>query len=130
MAAPTTERSLAEVVQAILGNIQDIFRSEFRLARTELTDQAKKARSAMPLLGAGALAGLFSATLLLVTCVLALAMVLPAWLAALIMAAVTGIAAMVLIGVGRRELKDVSAKPRRTIQSVRENIEWAKQQTR
>src|SRR5258708_36549000 len=52
-------RSMTEVLQDIVGNIQEIFRSEFRLAKVEIHEETAKAlRSAVPL-GIGALLALY-----------------------------------------------------------------------
>jgi len=124
------ERPLKEVVQGIIGNVQDIIRSEVRLAKAELADQAAQARSALTVMGVGALTGVYSVALLLVTSVLALATVLPAWMAALIVAAVTGIVAAILMRIGIGRLRTVHPTPERAIHSVKENVRWAKEQLR
>ena len=43
---PANERSFADVFQDIVRNIQEIVRSEVRLAKTEIRDEAAKAKSA------------------------------------------------------------------------------------
>ena len=122
------ERPLKDVVQGIIGNVQDIIRAEVRLAKAELADQAVKARSALTVMGAGALAGIYSVALLLVTCVLALATTMPAWMAALIVAAVTGISAAILTSIGLKRLRTVHPTPEKAIHSVKENVTWVKEQ--
>jgi len=122
------ERPLKDVVQGIIGNVQDIIRSEVRLAKAELADQATKARSALTVMGAGALAGIYSVALLLVTCVLGLATVLPAWMAALIVAGVSGIVSAILMSIGTGRLRTVHPTPEKAIHTVKENVRWAKEQ--
>jgi len=123
------KRPLKDVVQGIIGNVQDIIRSEVRLAKAELADQAAKARSALTVMGAGALAGVLSVALLLVTCVLALATVMPAWLA-LMVAGVTGIVAAILTSIGMSRLRTGHPTPERAIQTAKENVRWAREQIR
>jgi len=130
MATIASDRSLADVVHDILSNIQDIMRAEFRLAKAEMGDQATKARGALVLFGSGALAGVYTGALLLTAAVLALSMVVATWLAALIVAVVAGIVAMVLIAAARRRMDKVNPRPQRTIDSVRENVAWAKEQSK
>jgi uncharacterized membrane protein len=130
MAIGEANRSMSEVVQDIFGNVQEMIRSEFRLAKAEVREEASKGGKAAAILGAGALAGIFCIALFLVTCLLALEIALPAWLAALIMGILTGIVAAVLIKVGRTRLKRVNAMPRQTIHSVKENVEWARGRSR
>ena len=130
MVTRENDRSVSEILHDIVFNVQEIVRSEIRLAKAEMREQAGKASRGVAMLGAGALAGILAVALLLTTCVLALATLAPAWLAALIIAFVTGIIAAVLIVVGRTQLKQVNTVPRRTIDTVKENLEWAKERTR
>src|SRR5256885_4268846 len=99
MAVQESDRSVSEIVHDIVFNVQDIIRSEIRLAKAEMREQAGKASRAIAMLGAGALAGIYAIALLLATCVLGLATLAPAWLAALITAFVTGIIAVTLLAV-------------------------------
>ena len=125
----TAERSISTVLYDILGNVQEIIRSEMRLARTEFTEELGKLRSASVLVGAGALLGIFSALFLLLAIVYALSLVIPAWAAALIVAAAVAALAGILLGAGFRRIKAVQAAPKTTA-SLKENVEWAKQLTR
>lgn len=122
-------RSFPEVLQDIVGNIQDILRSEIRLAKTEMKEQAGMAGKAAGILGAGALLAAYALCFLLAAGALALATVLPPWLAALIVGAGSGLIGAVLIQVGRKKMKRVEPAPRRAIDSVKENLQWAKERT-
>jgi len=130
MAVMTNERSLADVLHDILTNVRDIIRSEFRLAKAEMGDQVNKARGALVLLVSGAVAGMAAGALLLATSVLALSLVVAAWLAALIVGVACGIAAAALIMVGRSRIQKVNPRPQRTIDSVKENVAWVREQSR
>jgi len=127
---PTGERSFTEVFQDIVRNIQEILRSEIRLAKTEMGQELVKTKSAAALLGGGAVAALFATFFLLLAIVYGLTHVMPDWAAALVVAAVMGIAAMVALGAGKKQFKQVHAAPDRTIQNVKENVEWVQQQTK
>lgn len=39
------DRSLPEVLQAIIGNLQEILHAEFQLAKTEIKEEAAEART-------------------------------------------------------------------------------------
>ena len=123
------ERSISTVLYDILGNVQEIIRSEMRLARTEVTEDIGKWRSAGLLLGVGALLGMFSVLFLLLAIVYALSLVIPAWGAALIVAAAVAALAGIVLGAGFKRIKAVRAAPK-TTESLKENVEWAKQLTR
>jgi uncharacterized membrane protein YqjE len=123
------DRSISVVLQDIVRNIQDIVRSEVRLAKTELREEVAKARSASVLVAIGVLAGTFSAFFLLLTAVYALTLFVPNWAAALIVATGIAIVAGVTLGTGLKRFKTVHAAPK-TVASLKENVEWAKQQTK
>jgi uncharacterized membrane protein YqjE len=119
-------RSIPEILQDVLANIQDIVRAEVRLAKAELGEELNRARSGGLLIGVGAVAAIFSALFLLLACVYALGRVMPNWAAALIVAAAVGVAAAVILGLGVKRLKTIQAAPK-TAASVKENVRWAKQ---
>ena len=53
MATPQMQRSVPEVLQDIVGNLQEIVRSEFRLAKTELKEEASRAAKPVATFGMG-----------------------------------------------------------------------------
>lgn len=124
------ERSLTEVLQDIVRNLQQIVRSEVELAKTEIRDEISKTKTSLALLAAGAVVGIFAFLFLLVTLVEALALVIPGWAAALIVGVVLAVIAAVLYSGGVKRFKQVHAKPERTVETIRENVEWARQQAK
>jgi len=122
------ERSVAEVLKDIFGNVQEMIRSEIRLARAEMREEAGKTANSAKLLGIGAGLGFFAAAFALVTITLLLALVIPAWAAALVMTLVLGIPAAALISKGKAQL--TIPTPQKTIGNVKENVEWMKNQTK
>ena len=124
------DRSVPELLQDIVANVQQIIRSEVLLARTEVKEEALQAGKAGRLLIGGAAVAFYALGFLLLCLVYALAMVVAAWAAALIVGAGLGIIAAVLLRVGVRRLRQVSPTPQRTIESVKENVRWAKNQVR
>jgi uncharacterized membrane protein YqjE len=126
----STDRSVSDLLQDIVRNIQDIVRSEVRLAKTEFLEEVGKARAASVLLGVGALSGAFGLFFVLFAIVYALSIVVPDWAAALIVAAVLSISAAVMLRLGADRLKQVRPAPDQTIESLKENVEWAKRRAR
>jgi uncharacterized membrane protein YqjE len=124
------DRSFSDVLQDIVRNIQDIVHLEFRLAKTEIQEEAVKAKPAAVLTGSGILCGLFAAFFLLLAIVYALAIVMPAWAAALIVGVVLFAVAGGVASAGLKRFKHVHPAPDKTIESLKENLEWAKQQTK
>jgi uncharacterized membrane protein YqjE len=124
------ERSLTDVLQDIVRNVQEIVRSEIRLARTEIREEVAKAKSSTALLGAGAVTALFGALFLLLTIVHALSLVMPSWAAALIVGATLAVTAAVTLTAGVKRFKLIHPTPERTVESIKENVEWARQHTK
>lgn len=130
MLPETGGRSISGVLRDIVQNVQDIVRSELRLAKTELREEIVKAKTAATLLGLGAVCGFFAAFFALLAGVFALSRVVPNWAASLIVAGAVGILAGAMFYPGWKRLRAVHPIPEHTVHSVKENIQWAKQQTK
>jgi uncharacterized membrane protein YqjE len=78
--AMQTERTLPEVLQGIAGNLEEIIRAEFQLARTEVKEEASKARKPAVLMGAGFVVILYAFGLILLAIVYALSNVIAPWM--------------------------------------------------
>lgn len=120
--AAIRERSLADVLHDIAANVQDIVRSELRLASVEIRQELAKAASAGKVAAAGGVLALFALAFLLLAAVYALALVMPQWLAALTVAIVLAIAGSILISAGSKRLKLIHLKPEKTVASIRETL--------
>ena len=121
------ERSLLEVLHDIVSNIQEIGRSEFRLAKSEIKEQVSKAAKPAATLAMGIVLAMYAFGFMLLTIVYVMATVVSAWLAALLVTAVVAVVALVLVTAGKDRLKRVKP-PEKTIETVKENVEWAKNQ--
>jgi Putative Actinobacterial Holin-X, holin superfamily III len=128
MATPQTQRSVPEVLQDIVGNLQDIIRSEFRLAQTEITEEASKAARPAAAFGVGLISGIYGIGFMLLAAVYGLSTVMPAWLAALLVGIILAIVAGAFIGSGREKLKRINLIPDKAIKSLEEHVEWSKHQ--
>ena len=124
----TGERSMADVVRDIIANVQDMIRSEVRLAKAELREETTRTVSGAKLLGIAAGLGFFAGAFLLTGIALLLALVMPHWVAMLVMAVVLGAPAAILFAKGRSQL--IVPTPNKTIDNVKENVEWMKNQTK
>jgi hypothetical protein len=128
MATPQTQRSVPEVLQDIVSNLQEIIRSEFLLAKTELKEEAKQAAKPATTFGTGLVFGIYGMGFLLLAATYALALVMPVWLAALLVGAGLAIVALALMSSSGKKLKRINPTPDKTIQSLEENVQWAKHQ--
>ena len=123
-------RSVADVLQDIVANVQTIIRSEVRLAKAEVTEEVIKAARAAGMMAGGLVAGWFTAWFLLLAILFALATVMPMWGAALLLFVIMGILTAILVTAGKKRLKAVHPKPEKTIETMKENVEWVKNQTK
>jgi len=102
---PRPKRSLLSLVTDIPALIQELFHREVELFKAELFAKLKALGVGAGLLGGALVVLLFMIGVLLTSAVLALSLVLPGWLAALIVAAFLLIVAAILALVGYRILK-------------------------
>jgi len=123
------ERSIHDVLRDIGGNIQEIVRSEIRLAKIELRETAKTVKSSLAAFSSGGILGIYAIGFIALAAMFGLEIVLPAWLAALIIGALLLFGAAFGIGKGRRELKNIRP-PEKTIQTVKEDFQWMKEQAK
>lgn len=124
------ERSVSDVVQDIVRNLQDMVRSELRLAKVEIRQEVRRAASSSVWIAAGTVGAVSAWSFLLWTLTYALATRMPMWTATLVVAVVMAVAAVVLILGGIRRVKRIQPVPQRTVESVKENLEWMKQPTK
>jgi len=122
------ERPMSEVLRDIIGNVQEMVRSEVRLAKVEVREEASKTARAGAMLAAGAIMAVIAGVFVLVCVAQLLDLVMPDWAAALVLALALGIPAMILISKGRDRLK--VPMPEKTMENVKENVEWMKNQTK
>ena len=126
----TNDRSFSIVLQDIVGNIQDIVRSEVRLAKTEIREEAAKAKSATILMGGGAICGVFGVLFVLLAMVYGLARIMPDWAAALSVGIALAVMAGLTISAAMKRITQIRPAQEKTIQSLKENVEWSKQHTK
>jgi len=129
MATPA-QRTVTDVLQDIVGNVQEIIRAEFRLAKAETKEKVRKASRPATMLGVGAAIGMYGLGFVLLAVVYALSQVVAAWLAALIVGVALAIMAAILVSTGKKALKRISPVPEKTVQTVKENVQWSKDQIR
>jgi uncharacterized membrane protein YqjE len=122
------ERPITDVFKDIIGNVQEMIRSEVRLARAEMSEEISKTTRAGAMMGAGAVLGGIAGVFLLVCIAQLLGLVMPAWVASLLVAVITGIVAFALISSGKSRMRVPT--PEKTIENVKENVEWMKNQTK
>jgi hypothetical protein len=117
--------STPALVEKILKDASELAKAQVDLARVELRADVKAEVAAAKELSVGALAAFVGVNLLLVTAILALAIVLPGWAAGLIVSGVVIVVAAVAAGMGWG--KRVRVPMRRSRREVKEDVRWTKE---
>lgn len=122
------EPTVAELVNNMSQQTSQLIREELRLAQVELQDKGKHAGMGLGLFSGAGLLAFFGAACLITTAILALALVLPDWLAALIVAVLLFAAAGVAAMLGKKEVQEATPpKPERAIDNVPRDVNAVKQ---
>jgi hypothetical protein len=103
-------------------------RSEVKLAKAEFREETTKTLAGAKKMAVAALAGLFALGFVLWSVAMVLSRVMPDWAATLTVGVVLGAAAGILYSKARGDIQ--LPKPEKTIENVKENVEWMKNQTR
>jgi uncharacterized membrane protein YqjE len=124
------DRSLSDVFQDIVRNVQEIIRAEITLAKTEVREEASKAVASLAWTIVGAVSGIFAVIFILWTAVYALGLVWPMWVATLVVAVMLTLVAIGLLIIGIRRLRQLHPTPERTVQTIKENVAWIRQSSK
>jgi hypothetical protein len=121
---PLDGRSTAELVKLASEQISHLVRDELRLAQLELARKGKHAGIGIGLFGSAGFTALYGLGALVATAILALALVLPYWLASLIVAVALFLVAGIMALIGRSQVKRASPPmPEQAVSSVKQDID-------
>lgn len=125
-AGPLDERSLSELVSEMTNEVRLLISKEVELAKVEIKEELSKATKAGAMFGAAGVAALLGVLLLSFAAAWGLAAVLPTGFAFLAVAVVYLAAAGVLAGKGKKSLADFSPVPQRTVETLKDDVQVAK----
>jgi Putative Actinobacterial Holin-X, holin superfamily III len=128
--APAADHSAADLVKQVTEQASLLVRDEIKLAQLEMTRKGKQAGLGIGLFGGAGLIAVFGLGALIACAIIALALVIPAWLAALIVGvallAVAGLAALM----GKSRLGQATpVVPEETVSSVKTDVAEIKERT-
>ena len=129
MEARRDDRSLGQLFGDLSRQLSTLIRQEIDLARTEMTARATAVTRDGALIGAGAAVG-YAGLLFLLAAFVALLIDagLDPWLAALLVGLAALAAGGVMVWRGREGLRTATLVPERTIETLKDDAEWAKEQ--
>lgn len=119
-------RSVGELLGEVTGDLSKLMRQEVALAKVEIKEEAVKAGKASGLLGGAGAVGYLVLVFLSLALMFALDNVMGVGWAALVTAAILGVIAGILFVLGRGKLKQVNPKPEQTVETLKEDVQWAK----
>lgn len=125
------EPSLASLLSGIVGDAQVLVRQEIALARQEIREEISNAKDAGITLaiagGVLAVGGL----LLVLTLAQALAYFLhwPVWAGYGVVGIVLAIVGYILLSSAQKRMKQINPMPEKTVETMKENVEWIKDRT-
>jgi Putative Actinobacterial Holin-X, holin superfamily III len=124
------DRSLGELFSELAQETSTLVRQEVNLAKTEMSQKASRAGRHAGVLAAGgalAYAGLLA---ILAAVIVLLDNVMPLWVSALLVGLVVAVVGYLLIRRALDALKREDFAPRETMETLKEDQQWAKEQTK
>ncbi len=121
--------SVGELVSEISRDVSTLMRQQVELAKAELRQEATKAGAGAGMLGGASLAGYLALLFLTVAAMVGLGHVIGLGWSALVVAVMWALAALALFTTGRSRLRGVHPKPERTIETLKEDAQWARHPT-
>ncbi len=124
------ERSIGELFGQLTQDMTLLVRQEIQLARTEMSDKLSRFTTNLLSVGAGGFVAYLGGLALVAALILAIRDLanISLALSAVIVGAVLAIVGYVMLQRGLKELKRVDLAPRRTVETLKDDVQWAKEQ--
>ena len=122
------ERSLGDLFSALASETSTLVKQEVALAQVELTNKAAVVGKNVGFLAVGGAVGYAAFLTLLAAIVVGLSYIIPLWAAALVVSIIVGITAYFLVNSALAELKKTELAPRETVESIKEDAQWLRDQ--
>lgn len=130
MSGQEQDLSTGELVADVGEQIATIVRTEIALAKDDLARSGKRVGIGVGAFGAAGVVAMYGLGVLVAAGILGLALVVDAWLAALIVAGVLFLVAGLAALVGKRSVSTAGDPPKERIESVQEDVAAVKGQER
>jgi len=125
------DSSMTQLISGIVGDAQELIRKEIALARQEVREELDAAKSAGIKLGIAGAVLAVGGLLLVLAIAQGIADLLdwPVWAGYALVGVVLAVVGGILFSVGQRQIKHVHPVPERTVETMKENVEWIKDRT-
>jgi Putative Actinobacterial Holin-X, holin superfamily III len=124
------ERSVGELFGQLSQDLGLLVRQEAQLAKAEVQEKLTRVTANLVSLATGGLVALVGGLALTAGIILLLIdpVGLDPWLAAALIGALMGVVGWVMLRGALQELKRIDPTPRRTVETIKEDVQWAKEQ--
>ena len=112
------DRPISQILDDIVRNVQEIVRSEMRLAKAELRREGQKLLGSTLWMAAGALVGIMGAATLVAALVAGLALIVPVWEAAALVGVGLGIVSATALLIGSRKFSMLQPPLTKTMEAL------------
>ena len=123
------DRPVGELMADVASQLSALLRQEVELAVSELKDEVKQAIKAGGMLSGAAVSGYLAVLFASLAAAWFLDRKLPRFLAFGLVAMLHGVAAAALLKLGHEGIKQIDPVPTETIETLKENVEFAKDPT-
>jgi uncharacterized membrane protein YvlD (DUF360 family) len=127
--SPLSDESLGTLLSKLAIQSASLVRDEIALVYQELREKGRALQSPLLIMGIGFFLALIGAGTMAAALILALSVYLKPWLAAFLVAIVSGILSVLLLAAGINQFKRKKLKPQLTLETWEENKEWLKEIT-
>jgi hypothetical protein len=124
------ERSLGELFSELARDTSTLVSQEITLAKIEMIQKASRVGKDVGFLAAGGAVAYAGLLAILAGIIVLLGQVIPIWLSALLVGLVVAGVGYFLVRKGLYALKREDLAPRQTIETLKEDQQWAKDQAR
>lgn len=130
-ATPTTsDKPLSSLFSELAGETTTLVRKEVELARAEMSEKMSQAAAGAVSLAAGGMVAFAGLIFLLLSATIGLSNWVADWLAALIVGGVVALIGLFMVVSGKNRLSAENLQPKRTIETLQDDKQWAKSQLR
>lgn len=122
------DRSLGELFAELASETSTLVRQEVALAKSELTQKATRVGRQIGFLVIGGAIAYAAFLAVMSAVIIGLAQLIPAWVAALVVGVAVAVIACWLILRALHALRETDLSPRQTIETLKEDAQWMKDQ--
>jgi uncharacterized membrane protein YqjE len=124
------DKSVGELFGDLTREMSTLVRQEVQLAKTEMTHKAASLGKNAGFIAVAVLFVLLALQAFVLSAIFALSRIVDQWQAALIVGGVLLVVAAILIIVGLKAIKKEGIAPTQTMETIEEDVQWAKEQVK